>query len=185
MEPKLENLGAIKGLQGSYISLVHRGGEFQFFGNCIDKTIPGLTLFTGTSPSAVGSGEIIAPNSIITDLLDSSGQPDATRMITRPVVRFSEKEQRYYAIVHVARSYPPSDGRVYPALLVSKTADPRKGWIYKGQFKGEPETLFGPPKASWTSGMAFFLNDKSGDAIDHVHPFANKFTMYNEFGGGL
>lgn len=180
--PPSEYRGLIRGLQGSYISVVHRGEEYQFFGNASGETTPGLMLFTGPTPSVVGDGELIAPNALIDDLMDASGKPDPTRMFTRPVVRFSSKEQRYYAIIHVSRGYPPSNGRVYPALLVSKTADPRKGWSYKGQFKGEPATLFGPPHASWTSGMAFLLNENPDAAINHVNPLANKFVLYNEFG---
>jgi hypothetical protein len=179
----MEHRGTIRGLQGSYISMVHRGGEYQFFANALGTNTVGLVLFAGTTPNAVGPGEVIAPNSLIDDLPTSSGQPDPTRMITRPVVRFSEKDQRYYAIVHVSRGYPPSNGRVYPALLISKTADPRKGWDYKGQFKGEPATLYGPTAAEWTSGMAFLLNDQPSGTIDHTHPLANRFVLYNDFGG--
>lgn len=180
-----ENRGNIKGLHGSYISIVHRGAEYQFFGNCIGEETPGLTMAVGTSPTEVGPAEVIASNALIDDLLTPAGEPEPTRMLTRPVVRFSEKEQRYYAIVHVARGYPPKDGRVYPAMLASKTDDPRKGWQYLGQFKGEPATLFGPSKGSWTSGMAFLLNDTAAKTIDHEHPLANRFVLYNEFGDGL
>jgi hypothetical protein len=181
--PEMEHRGHIKGLQGSYISVVHRDGKYYFFGNVIGESTPGLTLSTGETPQAVGPGEVIAPNALIDDLTDASGQPDPTRMITRPSVRFSEKEQRYYAIIHVARGYPPADGRCYPALLVSKTANPKGGWVYKGQFKGEPAALYGPPKRSWTSGMAFLLNDQPSATIDHARPLANKLVLYNEFGG--
>ncbi len=183
--PRLERIGLIKGLQGSYISIVRRGGEFQFFANCIGESTPGLVMFKGSSPGEVGPPELVAPNDLIDDLPDPAGKPDPSRMFTRPVVRFSEKEQLYYAVVHVARGYPPSDGCVYPALLVSKTADPAKGWTYKGRFKGEPAKQYGLPERSWTSGMAFILNDKHGDAVDHANPMGNKFVLYNEFGGGL
>lgn len=172
----------VQNVRGSYAHFVKRGSTFQYFSNARPSgaSAEGVQMWEGTDPRNPRFVKTVAPNSIIDDLFDSSGGLDRARMFTRGVTAFSEKDQRYYSVVHVSRGYPPTDGKVVPALIVSKTSNPRDGFKYLGRFKGEAANYRG-----WTSGMTFFVNDAHDAVVNHVDPLRNKFVFYNEAKGGI
>lgn len=178
---------SVDNLKGSYAHVVIANGTHYYFSNAAPKKkgvvwSQGFQLWQG-SESSPNFIKTVAPNSMINDLKLPNGTNDPTRMFTRGVTAVSKRDGKFYIIAHVARGYPPSDGRVVPALLVSKTSNPADGFIYKGKLVGDGFSFSG-----WTSGMTLFINDDATTAsgtFDDVNPMNNRFVFYNEMSGGL
>ncbi len=179
----------VEGLEGAYTSCVVPEGKpkqalawnnYNYLG-----LEAGISLFEG-GWDRMKPGDVVIKNSIINDLFNSEGELHEARFFTRPVVVYSKKEDRYYAIAHVAKGYPPEDGRVYPAFLSSEKGNPQK-WNYHGMLKGEIWERFGPGGENvWGSGMGFIVNDEGSAEIDHDDPAANRFLFYSDgYGSGL
>lgn len=178
---------SIDNLKGSYAHPVFKNGITYYFSNARPKNkgavySEGMQLWQGyeSSPSFI---KTVAPNSIINDLKLPNGSNDPTRMFTRGVTAVSKRDGKFYILAHVSRGYPPSDGRVVPALLVSKTTNPADGFIYKGKLTGDGFSFGG-----WTSGMTLIINDDvdpQATVLDDVNPMKNRFVFYNEMSGGV
>lgn len=190
----------VRGLYGSYVSLVKKGNQFQYFSEQVDKrvgkslprygvratrcggkikkdnTCPGITLYTGGNAQSVRFSKVVGPNKQIDDL---NGHPE--RLLTRLAVRFSKKDNRYYAISYVSKSYSPIDGKVIPALWRSRTSNPNGKWEYVGKLKDER----GREIARKGSGMTFIVNDNYSSRRDDINPMNNKFIHYLEDGKKL
>ena len=179
----------MEGLEGAYTSCVVLEGEQEqvFAWNNYDYLglEAGISRFEGNW-NQMKPGDVVIKNSIIDDLFNSEGELHEARFFTRPVVVYSKKEDRYYAIAHVAKGYPPEDGRVYPAFLSSEKGNPDE-WNYHGMLKGEIWEQFGPGGTRvWGSGMGFVLNDEASNEINHEDPASNRFLFYSDgYGRGL
>jgi hypothetical protein len=177
---------AVKGFAGSYASMIRAGAQVMLFSNmsasrpseCPGVGCPGIVLYTGTSTTTVKQTGTVAPNAMINDVFGPDGKtlhPD--RMFTRVSVARGVKDTQFYAVAHVAADYPPADGRVYPAFMTSPDG---KSWTYRGQFKGEPWTMYGPGKTrSWASALAFIVNDAPA-GLNTVNPLASRFVLISD-----
>jgi hypothetical protein len=173
---------AIKGFGGAYASILKLGPQVMMFSNhsmkaksapCPGASCPGIVLYTGNTTTNVTQAAVVAPNAMINDVFTAGTTTLAPkRMFTRPVVARSVKDNKFYAVAHVADDYPPGPSGVYPAFLSSP--DGRK-WTYHGRFKGEPAAL----GRVWGSGMAFLVNDGAGP-LDTVNPLNNKFVFIED-----
>lgn len=181
--PIPETSTPIETLPGSYTAMVRQGDKVYFFSeqlatgvpNASGKICPGINVYAAEGPGFTKAAflKTVAPNALINDLFSAPDQLDAARLVTRLGVAFSEKDQRYYALGYVSRSYPPSDGQVAPALYQSDTADPLGGWTYRGKI-----TLDGKPFKGFSSGNNLILNDNHGSTVNHAAPLENKFAHY-------
>jgi hypothetical protein len=172
----------VKGFAGSYASMIRAGAQVMMFSNMSTTRpgvgCPGVVLYTGTSLTTVKQAGTVAPNSMINDVFGPDGKtlhPD--RMFTRVSVARGVKDTQFYAVAHVAAGYPPADGRVYLAFMTSPDG---KSWTYRGQFKGEPWTMYGPGKTrSWASALAFIVNDASA-GLNTANPLASRFVLISD-----
>jgi len=170
----------IVGLHGAYTSCTDAEGQLVAWNNTRYQGLKGgISRFQGDW-NTMKEGNVVIENSIINDLFDSENALHEDRFFTRPVVVFSKRENRYYAIAHVAKGYPPEDARVYPCFLSSEKGNPDT-WYYHGMLKGEVWDEFGPSgKTVWGSGMGFVINDEAQAEINHEKPASNRFLFYTD-----
>jgi hypothetical protein len=184
---------AVKGFGGAYASMLKLGSRVMMYSNlslaarskpCPGASCPGIVLYTGNSTTNVTQSALVAPNSMINDVFGPDGVKLAPqRMFTRVSVVRSERNGTFYAIAHVADTYPPGPSGVYPALLTSPNGT---SWTYHGKIKGEPWDLYGPGSGrAWANSMAFIVNDEAAGALDTANPLANRFVLYSDGYGDL
>jgi hypothetical protein len=184
---------AVKGFGGAYASMLKLGSRVMMYSNlslaarskpCPGASCPGIVLYTGNSTTNVTQSALVAPNSMINDVFGPDGVKLAPqRMFTRVSVVRSERDGTFYAIAHVADTYPPGPSGVYPALLTSPNGT---SWTYHGKIKGEPWDLYGPGSGrAWANSMAFIVNDEAAGALDTANPLANRFVLYSDGYGDL
>jgi hypothetical protein len=178
----LNKFQEMENLTGSYSSGVLKDdGTIQVWNNDHFETLDGgITVFTGQDWHHFDKGKVVAQHRIIDDLFDKQGELHPKRFFTRPSVVYSKKDKKYYSVTHVAKGYPPQDGRVFPAFLSSATG--KEGtWKYHGMFKGEIMDKFGAgKKAVWASGLGLVLNDNASSIVDHKFPVENRFIFYTD-----
>lgn len=172
---------------GSYCSLVRKGDDLYIFSeqlakgkpNASGKVCPGISLYSVSGKNLTHSTfeKTVAPNDLINDLFSAPGKLDPARLLTRLGVRYSPKDQKFYAIAYVSRGYPPADGIVVPAMFQSQTADPKGDWSYLGKI-----TLDGNPAKFFGSGGNLILNENPGPEVNHQSPLQNKFAHYTDNG---
>lgn len=182
----------VDGLTGSYVSAMPIGNEWWAYstewprdpknpGVCPGTKCPGLIRFVGTSSiSFRSSKEIVLPNSAINDVFEwdpgthtYSTVLASARMFTRPTIYRVQKTTGgdFYGFIYVANSYPPKDGRVFPAMIHSKDG---KTWEYWGRIKGELADMFPDGAPFWGSGRSLEVRPGS-IALNTSVPAANKF----------
>ena len=183
-----------KGLTGSYASAMPIGAEWWGFstdwprdpvspGVCPGTKCPGLIRFVGPSPIDFStSKQIVLPNEAITDVFEwnaitktySTTTLAAKRMFTRPTIFKVQKSGGrgdFWGFIYVTNSYPPLDGRVFPATIHSKDGI---NWEYLGKIKGDLATMFPDGNPYWGSGHS--LEVRAGAVPLNMNvPAANKF----------
>lgn len=173
-------------LVGSYLSMIQRGPEdFVGFTNSISGDLEaGLVMWSGTTPLDLAPVGIVFTHRLIDDVFGPDGLPFAKRRLTRPFITW-HPEQGFIGIIHVCADYAPVDGRVYPAMVRSKTGKPGT-WHYLGKLKGEIWAEFGTPgkPARWADGGGFFVQPDGPDMLDRTNPLANRYLFFsNQYPG--
>ncbi|MFZ1430237.1 MAG: hypothetical protein WAS21_26115 [Geminicoccaceae bacterium] len=188
------NILLAKGLTGSYVSAMPIGAEWWGFstewprdpvspGVCPGTKCPGLIRFVGPSPTDFSiSKRIVLPNEAITDVFEwnsitktySTTTLAAKRMFTRPTIFKVQKSGGggdFWGFIYVTNSYPPLDGRVFPATIRSKDGI---NWEYLGKVKGDLAAMFPDGAPYWGSGHS--LEVRAGTVpLNMSVPAANKF----------
>jgi hypothetical protein len=112
------------------------------------------------------------------------GELFAKRRLTRPFITW-DRSEGFLGIVHVCADYGPVDGRVYPALVTSKTGAAGT-WTYHGKLKGEIWDLFGDAggRAKWADGGGFFFQPSGPAELDLARPMSNRYLFFsNQYAG--
>lgn len=182
-----------KGLTGSYVSAMPIGTEWWGFstewprdpinpGICPGTKCPGLIRFVGTSPTNFSkSKQIVLPNSAITDVFEWNATTKTysstlaeKRMFTRPTIFKVQKSGGggdFWGFIYVTNSYPPVDGRVFPATIHSTDGI---NWEYLGKVKGDLAMMFPDGAPYWGSGHS--LEVRAGAIPLNMNvPASNKF----------
>lgn len=181
----------VDGLTGSYVSVFPVGTQWLGYstewprnpampGVCPGAKCPGLIRFAGVSPYDLSqSVQIVLPNAAINDVFEWNPTTRtytlaARRMFTRPTifkVERSDGSGDFWGFIYVTNSYPPLDGRVFPATIHSKDGI---NWDYLGKVKGDLATMFPDGAPYWGSGHS--LEVRSGTVPLNMNvPAANKF----------
>lgn len=185
-------------LVGSYTSLLRveqpGGWRMVAFNNTVGGDRDGgLVMWEGPAaiapalepaePQQFRSLGVVFPHRQIDDVF-IKGELFEKRRLTRPFITW-DPEQGFIGIIHVCADYGPVDGRVYPALVTSKTGEAGT-WEYHGKLRGEIWDQFGDEsgRAMWADGGGFFYQPEGPTELDRSRPMRNRYLFYsNQYAG--
>ena len=168
-------------LVGSYTSVIRRGpGDFVAFNNSVDGGPEGgLVMWTGKNPTQFTPAGVVFTHKMINDVFGKDGELFPKRRLTRPYISWDAREG-FVGIIHVCADYGPVDGRVYPALVRSKTGAAGT-WTYHGKLKGEIWDLYGDQsnQPRWADGGGFFYRPEFPAEVNTRQPLANRYVFFS------